>query len=533
MDLHTAGHRRGIAVAPHHAAAEAGRHILREGGNAIEAMIAMAATIAVVYPHMNHVGGDGFWLFRDAGGRVRAIDAAGFAGERANLDLYRHHEIIPPRGQLAALTVPGAIGGWLLAHEAARSFSGVVPLNTMLEPAIRYAREGYTVTRSQARLTAEKLSELAQVPGFATTFLVDGKAPRQGDVLRQENLAATLDHLAHAGLEDFYRGDVGREIAADLERIGSPVTRRDLEVNRALLRDPLDLRLEPPWPAGTVYNTPPPTQGLASLIILGLFNRLRVTDAEGFDHVHGLVEATKRAFRIRDRVVTDERRLPHPPEQYLEPAFLDAQALKIDRRKAAAWPGRRQEGDTVWMGAADADGLVVSYIQSLYWEFGSGCVLPRTGVLMQNRGASFSLVPGALNSLAPGRRPFHTLNPALAVLGDGRVLAYGTMGGDGQPQTQAALFTRHVVFGQNLAEAIDRPRWLLGRTWGSEHTNLRLESRFDAALLERLEAAGHDVEVMAEAYSDTMGHTGAVVLHADGTLEGAHDPRSDGGASGV
>src|SRR5262249_33746028 len=218
---------------------------------------------------------------------------------------------------------------------------------------------------------------------------------------------------------------------------------------------------------------------------------------------------------------------------YLEPAFLDAQALKIDRRKAAAWPGRRQEGDTVWMGAADADGLVVSYIQSLYWEFGSGCVLPRTGVLMQNRGASFSLVPGALNSLAPGRRPFHTLNPALAVLGDGRVLAYGTMGGDGQPQTQAALFTRHVVFGQNLAEAIDRPRWLLGRTWGSEHTTLRLESRFDENLADRLLAAGHDVELLAEPYSDTMGHAGAVVLHPGGTLEGAHDPRADGGAAGV
>jgi gamma-glutamyltranspeptidase/glutathione hydrolase len=185
------------------------------------------------------------------------------------------------------------------------------------------------------------------------------------------------------------------------------------------------------------------------------------------------------------------------------------------------------------MGAADASGLAVSYIQSLYWEFGSGVVLPRTGVLMQNRGASFSLEGDALNPLEPGRLPFHTLNPALAVLDDGRVIAYGSMGGDGQPQTQAALFTRHVSYRQPLERAIDAPRWLLGRTWGSTHTNLRLESRFDGNLIDRLLAAGHDVEVLPEAYSDLMGHAGAVVLHPNGTLEGAHDPRADGGAAGI
>jgi gamma-glutamyltranspeptidase/glutathione hydrolase len=348
-------------------------------------------------------------------------------------------------------------------------------------------------------------------------------------VLRQAALADTLDHLAHAGLDDFYRGDVGRELAADLDRIGSPVTRADLAQYRANLRSPLDVETTP----GTVYNTPPPTQGLASLMILGLFDRLRVAQAEGFDHIHGTVEATKRAFRVRDRTVTDYERLAQPPDRYLTPAFLDAEAAKIAVRKAAAWPAPPGTGDTIWMGAADASGLVVSYIQSLYWEFGSGCVLPATGVLMQNRGASFSLERGAVNPLEPGRRPFHTLNPALAVLRDGRVIAYGTMGGDGQPQTQAALFTRHVTFRQPLAEAIDRPRWLLGRTWGSPHTNLRLEARFEDGLVDRLVSAGHDVEVLAEPYSDLMGHAGAVVAHPGGTLEGAHDPRADGGAAGL
>jgi oxamate amidohydrolase len=529
MDLHSAGHRGGVVAAPHHAAAEAGRAVLAEGGNAIEAMVAMAATIAAVYPHMNHIGGDGFWLIRERNGRVRALMAPGRAGARAQRELYRDLETIPARGPLAALTVPGAIGGWALALEAARAAGGKLPLDTLLSHAIGHARDGYVVTRSQARLTAEKLAELKDVPGFAQTFLVDGKPPQAGTTMRQRALAATLDHLAHAGLDDFYRGDVGHEIAADLERIGSPVTRADLAQHRASVAEPLSVTLE----TGTLYNTPPPTQGLASLIILALFERLRVGEADGFDHVHGLVEATKRAFRVRDRIVTDPDRLPAPSERFLDRAFLDGEAQAIDRRKAARWPAPSGEGDTIWMGAADREGLAVSYIQSLYWEFGSGCVLPATGVLMQNRGASFSLDPGALNALAPGRLPFHTLNPALAVLADGRVIAYGTMGGDGQPQSQAALFSRHVLFRQPLDRAIDAPRWLLGRTWGSPHTNLRLESRFDGNLIDRLLSAGHDVEVLPEPYSDTMGHAGGVVLHPNGTLEGAHDPRADGGAAGV
>ena len=531
MDLYTAGHRHAVVAAPHVAAVAAGRDVLIEGGNALEAMVAMAAAIAAVYPHMNHLGGDGFWLIREPSGRVRALMAAGPAGSRATPQLYREHghDVIPPRGPLAALTVPGAVGGWALALEAAKAHGGKLPLASLLAAAIRHAHEGIAVTRSQAQLTAEKLAELKDVPGFAAVFLPDGKPPEVGAVLRQNALAATLDHLALAGLDDFYRGDIGREIAADLERIGSPVTRADLDRYRATVAEPLSLRLE----AGTFYNTPPPTQGLASLIILGLFDRLRIAEAEGFDHVHGIVEATKRAFRIRDRVVTDPARIEAPVDRFLEPALLDRETARIDRRKAAPWPAPAGEGDTIWMGAADASGLVVSYIQALYWEFGSGCVLPATGVLMQNRGASFSLERGAVNPLQPGRLPFHTLNPALAVLRDGRIIAYGTMGGEGQPQTQAALFTRHVQFRQPLDEAIDRPRWLLGRTWGSTTTTLRLESRFDGNLVDRLLSAGHEIDVLSEAYSDIMGHAGAVVLHANGTLEGAHDPRADGGADGL
>jgi gamma-glutamyltranspeptidase len=534
-DLHTAGHRRGIVAAPHRAAVEAGCAVLAEGGNAIEAMIAMAATIVAVYPHMCHLGGDAFWLMREPSGRVRAVMGAGRAGANASVALYREHghDTIPARGPLAALTAPGAVATWILALEAARAQGGRLPLAVLLEAAIRHARDGSAVSRSQAQLTAEKLAELAPVPGFAATFLTDGKPPEAGTVRRQGALAATLDHLATAGLDDFYRGDVGREIAADLAAIGSPVTRDDLERTRALLAEPLSVTVD----AGTLYNTPPPTQGLASLIILALFTRLRVAEAEGFDHIHGLIEATKRAFMVRDRFITDPDRLPGgaPIEPLLDAQFLDAQAGRIDRHKAAAWrPGAGAGGgDTVWIGAADASGLVASSNQSIYWEFGSGCVLPATGVLMQNRGASFSLEPSALNALAPGRAPFHTLNPALATLRDGRVMAYGTMGGDGQPQTQGLLFTRHVLYRQPLAEALDRPRFLLGRNWGSTVTNLRLEAGLDGGPADRLLSAGHDVEVLSERHSDLMGHAGAVILHPSGIMEGGHDPRADGGAAGA
>ena len=315
-ELHSAGHRRGVAAAPPHMAAEAGRDILAEGGNAVEAMIAMAATIASVYPHMNHIGGDGFWLVREPNGRVRTIMAPGPAGSKATREFYRGHDAIPPRGPLAALTVPGAVGGWMLALEAAKANRGRLPLDMLLHAAIGHARDGYVVTRSQAALTQDKLAELKDVPGFAAAFLPDGKPPKEGDRLKQPALATTLDQIANAGLDDFYRGDVGREIAADLEQIGSPVTREDLRRYHAVIKEPLSIKLN----AGTVFNTPPPTQGLASLLVLALYERLRVAEAESLEFAHGLVECTKRAFRIRDRrtaAATDRCRSPPASWQWV------------------------------------------------------------------------------------------------------------------------------------------------------------------------------------------------------------------------
>jgi gamma-glutamyltranspeptidase/glutathione hydrolase len=196
-------------------------------------------------------------------------------------------------------------------------------------------------------------------------------------------------------------------------------------------------------------------------------------------------------------------------------------------QKALEWPEKPIPGDTIWMGTADSAGRMVSYIQSVYWEFGSGVVLQDTGVVWQNRGSSFALDPASHNVLAPGKKPFHTLNPAHARFDDGRHMVYGNMGGDGQPQSQSAVFSRYAMFGQTLQQAVSAPRWLLGKTWGQETTTLKFEGRFDPAVMQQLRDAGHDVEIFPE-YSDTMGHAGAIVRQPDGLYLGAADPRSDG-----
>ena len=267
-------------------------------------------------------------------------------------------------------------------------------------------------------------------------------------------------------------------------------------------------------------------------MILALFDRLRVAQAESFEHIHGLVEATKRAFRVRDRVVTDPDQIDGDLNQFLAPAFLDAEADKIDAKKAARWPAPYGEGDTVWMGAADACGLVVSYIQSLYWEFGSGCVLPATGVLMQNRGVElFARPQGAQRARA---RP-----PPVPHAQSGARRAQETAASwPMAPWAATASRKRKPPCSRATSRSASRSTARSTRRAGCSaapgarsHTNLRLESRFDGNLIDRLMSAGHDVEVLDEAYSDTMGHAGAVVLHPDGTLEGGHDPRADGGAA--
>jgi oxamate amidohydrolase len=519
---------RGIAVAPHALASQSALGVLREGGNAFEAMIAAAATITVVYPHMNSIGGDAFWLVHLPGQEPRGIDACGGAAQAASIEWYADRGIrtsIPFRGGVAANTIAGTISGWQLAFEASREVGGRLPLSRLFEDAIHYAENGIPATSSQVAATALKRGELVAQLGFADSYLPGGAPPEIGSLFVQRRTGETLRWLAMVGLDDFYRGELARAIADDLAAAGSPLTRADLHAYRARWRTPLALQHS----LGTVYNMPPPTQGLVSLLILGLLDRLDITglDPQGADYVHLAVESVKQAFAIRDRYITDPTYMTTDGQSFLAPDKLDAMAAQIDRARAAAWGTGRGPGDTVWLGVIDGEGRAISFIQSLYHEFGSGVVLRSSGICWQNRGCSFALDPSALNALKPGRKPFHTLNPALALLRDGGTVVYGNMGGDGQPQTQSAVFTRALVLGLSPQAAINAPRWLLGRTWGQTNDKLRLESGFAPAVISDLRRRGHDVEVVRE-FDETMGHAGCAIRHAAGVFEGGADPRSDG-----
>ena len=247
--------------------------------------------------------------------------------------------------------------------------------------------------------------------------------------------------------------------------------------------------------------------------------------------MHLIVEATKQSFTHRPTLWADPDALGDDYKNALTDERLNALASNIDMSQAKQWPFNAEPGDTVWMAARDKKGQLVSFIQSVYWEFGSGILMSEGGFVWNNRGLSFSLNSNDANALKAHKKPAHTLNPALAKFDDGRRLAYGTMGGEGQPQTQAMIFTRHVLYGQDLQTAVTAPRWLLGRTWGAETTNLRIENRFPGALLKKLRAAGHDVETVGP-FEEFMGHAGALVHHPSGLIEGAADPRSDGIVAG-
>ena len=545
--LPTACSYNGMVVTPHRLASQAGLDILRQGGNAVEAAIAVAATLCVVYPHMIGLGGDGFWLILPASGKNKKgqsdpaasgpifIDACGRSALAASRDWYTSRDLkgIPKRGPAAALTMAGAVSGWRAALDLAAGWTNgeraPLGLASLFADAVGHAEQGYAVSRTQSEMTAAMFPELANQPGFAGQFLVRGKAPLENSRLKLPSLALTLRRLAENGLEDFYQGRLAEEMATDLQAAGSPLCLADFTAHRAETRPPLTVRLS----GARLFNSPPPTQGLASLAILALLEKFRDRAACNLRDeptlVHALVESTKRAFMLRDRYVADPDHMERAAQSLLSPEVLDPLADGMSPDNALPWPQATPGGDTIWLGVMDRYGNTVSYIQSIYHEFGSGVVLPRSGIAWQNRGLSFAFAPGFANSLAPGKKPFHTLNPALALFDDGRILSYGTMGGEGQPQTQAAVFSRYALLGLPLQQAVSAPRWLLGRTWGDSSANLKLEANFPPALFEKLKSMGHVIETVP-ALSTMMGHAGGLVRHPDGLLEGAFDPRSDGAA---
>lgn len=535
---------RGMVTSPHALATSAGLRVLHSGGTAVEAAIAAASTIAVVYPHMNGIGGDNFWLVSDARTQtVRALMACGSTGAGCTIEAYAaagHPTEIPRRGPLAANTVPGAVDGWFAAYEYGRERLGATrPMATLLDDAVWYAGNGFPVTPSQADWTRRNVGpqsgsfgELERFDGFRQTFLrADGRPYETGERFALPDLAATLRRIADGGAAALYTGPIATAITAYLRDRGGFLTMDDFAAHRSRWEAPLCMRYRD-W---TLFNTPPPTQGLVSLQILNTIARYdpALLERSSTDFYHVMIEATKAAFADRDAWVADPDFHPAPLAELLSPQRGLTHAAAIDPKRAApARPDPVVGGDTVWLGVVDAAGNAVSLIQSIYFDFGSAVIPDGTGVLLQNRGSSFALDARLPNALAPRKRPFHTLNPAMAFRNGRPELIYGTMGGEGQPQTQAALVTRILDFGMDVQAAIDAPRWLHGRTWGEPLSSTAIESRAGDAVIAELRGRGHDIRVI-DPWDERVGHAQAIRIDpVTGTLYGGADPRGDGSAAG-
>jgi oxamate amidohydrolase len=525
--------RAGLVASPHALASEAGARAFDLGGNALDAALAAAITIAVVYPHMNGLGGDAFWLIYDAtSGDLRGLNAAGRSAASVDLAAYRarYGVTMPTRGGAAALTVPGAVSGWDAAHRySAEAMGSKVAWRSRFDAAIRHARDGFAPSASQRRISAagHDLFGPAALPEVDRTLSAVYHPDRLGTTFRQPALCDTLERIAADGADAFYTGELADRIAAGAAAIGSPLTAADLAAHRTEWMTPLRV----PYRGGEAVSFPPPTQGFAALAVLALLEEFDVSGLPDVDYVHVIVEATKLAFEDRDRFLTDPTTDDVPVKRCLDRQRLDRRRGRISRRASIIAGTGAADGDTIAIVTADARGNAVSVIQSLYHEFGAGVVAGDTGVILQNRGAFFSLDPAHPNRLAPRKQTATTLIPSMYLV-DGRPrFVYGTMGGEGQPQTQAALVTRMVDRGLGPQAAVEAPRWLFGRTWGEPSKALRVESRFDTDVTSELAARGHPVHVV-EPWSDLMGHAQVIAVDRDGGLRGGSDPRADGAAVG-
>ena len=471
----------GMVTTPHYLATHAALEILQQGGNAVEAAITAATTLTVVYPHMNSIGGDNFWLIYNANTKeLKALNASGRSGENATIDFYKTqgYNKIPARGYLAANTVPGVISGWEEAYKyAQRSIGNRLTWHQLFDSAIGYAEAGFPVSQNQERWTklsiAQKHKEffyLQRFPSFRQTYLKPNGEPYQvGEVFKQPQLAQTLKVIAQQGSFPFYQGEIAQKIVADIQTNGGILTLKDFAEHKANWVEPIRVN----YHDYTAYNLPPNTQGMASLSILNILNNFdlkRIKEGTA-DYYHIMAEATKQAFSDRDKYLSDSEFVDIPLDWLLYKEHGKELAASIDMHKAASQVKPLDpKGDTIWLGVVDKDGNAVSLIQSIYYEFGSGIVAADTGIILQNRGCFFSLDPNHVNCLAPRKRTFHTLNPAMLFKDGKPYLVYGTMGGEGQPQTQAAIVTRIVDFGFGVQDAISAPRWSSSTLWSEDST---------------------------------------------------------------
>jgi gamma-glutamyltranspeptidase/glutathione hydrolase len=520
--------RHGVVAAPHYLAAQAGLEIIKEGGNALDAAIAANAVLQVILPYVVGLGGDLFILLHDARSRkLYGLNASGRAPASATIERYHAlgYEDMPSFG-IHTVTVPGCADGWGMAAER----FGRLGLSRALAPAIRYAEEGFPVGPSLHRALTYMRTQPHTHRSFRANYLPNGEVPPVGSVARAPELARTLAAIAEHGPDIFYRGAIAEQIAAFFAREGGLITGEDLAAHHGDWVEPLSTQfgdLE-------VYELPPNTQGVTALQILGMLDGLPLGDSPVDPAtIHATVEAKKLAFEDRSRYLTDLTHMRIDPRDLIAPAYLEKRRALIDmRQERASTAPSAIAGDTIYLCAADEEGNAVSLIQSNYRGFGSGYVVDGTGISLHNRGSYFTLDPEAANALAPKKRTLHTLIPSLALRDGHPAVIFGTMGGDGQAQTHAQVYTALTRFGLNIQAAIELPRWIHGVEEPGESEALRLEDRIPRETIAALRALGHRV-IEVGSWEPVMGYAqGIVIDEAQGVLHGGSDPRAEGAAAG-
>lgn len=519
--------RKSAVATPSNLASMAAIRILNQGGSAVDAMVAANSTLSVVFPHMTGAGGDSFWLIFDAkAGKLHCLNATGRSGRHVTADKYSPDKGIDTRGPRAANTVPGAVSGWLESHQR----FGKLPLSVCLESAIEYAKHGFPVGHSVARFSEQSIDLLRAYPTTAETFLKNGVAPYMpGDIMKNPRFAETLELIAKGGFNAFYQGEIADRICTFLQQEGGFLTKEDFADHKADWVEPLQVE----YGDRKVCSPPPNSAGMATLQILGMLEQLELKEnTSEVDYIDVFTRATAFAFTDRDNYLDDPDFNSVPTDILLSKEYFRDRVKML--KEGSTWApeqGFGKKGDTTFCCAADEEGNVVGVIQSLYWEWGSGLVAGDTGMLLQNRGTHFSLNSDSRDRLEPNKRPAHTLTCSMVLKDNRPELVVGAMGGDGEPQTQALIIQRVLDQGYSVQEAIDAPRWLLGRTWGDPVKGLRLEGRFDKAIAKELRKLGHKNVEVIEDFSDLMGHAQAIRIWPD-RLEAGADPRADGLAIG-
>jgi gamma-glutamyltranspeptidase/glutathione hydrolase len=514
-----------MIATPHWAATLAGVEVLRRGGNAVDAAIAANGVLSVVYPASCGLGGDAFWLVYEPRKReVIAYNGSGRAPAALNAANLRERGVtaMPLRGALT-VTVPGALRSW----EDVAKAHGRFGLDELLRPAEAAARDGFVVTDVVAEYFAANEELLREDADAAALFLARG-CPKAGDVLANLPLAATLRAIRTGGADAFYRGPIAESIAHWVSRGGNPMSLADLAAQKTERMVPLRIA----WHGAEIYAHPPNSQGAVALMVLGALAGDGA--ASDLDWTHLAIEAIKEAFDARDLRIAEPAVMRGSIDDLLTPEAFARMRGALDPLHARERAQPVDRGGTIGIVAVDGEGRAVSLIESLYMSFGSGLLPEGTGVLLHNRGAYFSLEEGHPNELAGRKRPLHTLSPGMLLRDGLPELVYGTMGGDGQPQTHVQLIHNIYERGMSVQAAIDAPRFVYGRDSESAFADeVTFESRAPAELLEGLRARGHRINVLGP-YEHKLGHAQAIFVdRAGGTLAGGSDPRADSAALGL